>query len=55
MPTKKKRHTCTQCKRKLVETKMKEIYRSRGRRFLTNYGTWICLTCLDTNKKDSVI
>lgn len=55
MPTKKKRHTCTICRRKLIESKMKELYRSRGRSSLTNYGTWICFNCLDTYKKDVVI
>ena len=37
--TKKKRHTCYQCGRKLVETKMKYIYRYYLRRV---DGHWIC-------------
>lgn len=37
--TKKKRHTCYQCGRKLVENKMKYIYRYHLRRV---GGHWIC-------------
>ena len=37
--TKKKRHTCYQCGRKLVENKMKYIYRYH---LLHVGGHWIC-------------
>lgn len=53
MPTKKKRHVCTTCKRKLVESKMYvkyDFYRSYSYQ-MSKF--WECLECKEKVSKNT--